>query len=260
MVQTDIQPFSNEQENILNQPLDASLIKHRPGAGGRQLSYIKGKTAIDTANRVFGHGKWGYKVLSRSLERTTDADGNLTGEFYTADIELSVSGADFPFPGDGIGIVVPPRNGPIAEAHEKARKEAVTDALKRALRHYGSQFGNDLYDEDAYVDAGEGVLVKVKDVSRTPPTPQKRVVEAQKPPVAIEAPKSVPTPDNSLKTRLNAVYNAAVRQSLIKRNATPEEFLVYISTLINANITHVDQITESRLHVIEQFITQQKSA
>ena len=32
------------------------------------------------------------------------------------------------------------------EAHEAAYKGAVTDALKRALRHFGDQFGNGLYD------------------------------------------------------------------------------------------------------------------
>ncbi len=32
------------------------------------------------------------------------------------------------------------------EAHEAAYKGAVTDAMKRALRHFGDQFGNRLYD------------------------------------------------------------------------------------------------------------------
>ena len=31
------------------------------------------------------------------------------------------------------------------DAHENARKGAVTDALKSALRGYGEQFGNSLY-------------------------------------------------------------------------------------------------------------------
>ncbi len=31
------------------------------------------------------------------------------------------------------------------EAHEHAEKGAVTDAMKRALRTYGAQFGNGLY-------------------------------------------------------------------------------------------------------------------
>lgn len=35
----------------------------------------------------------------------------------------------------------------LAQAHEGAAKEAVTDALKRAMRSFGNQFGNSLYDK-----------------------------------------------------------------------------------------------------------------
>jgi hypothetical protein len=38
--------------------------------------------------------------------------------------------------------------GTSSEAIEMARKGAVTDALKRALRSFGNQFGNSLYDKD----------------------------------------------------------------------------------------------------------------
>lgn len=34
-----------------------------------------------------------------------------------------------------------------SDAHEGAAKEAVTDAIKRAMRSYGNQFGNSLYDK-----------------------------------------------------------------------------------------------------------------
>ena len=34
----------------------------------------------------------------------------------------------------------------LADAHEQSAKEAVTDALKRAMRTFGNQFGNSLYD------------------------------------------------------------------------------------------------------------------
>ena len=35
----------------------------------------------------------------------------------------------------------------LADAHEGASKEAVTDAIKRTLRSFGNQFGNSLYDK-----------------------------------------------------------------------------------------------------------------
>lgn len=158
----------------LEQPLPEHVIKHRPGPGGRQLRYISGKTAIDTANRVFGFGRWGYKVVSRSHELMQDEKKGTVIEFYTADIELSVVGCAFPFPGDGMGIV----NSPTVESHEKARKEATTDALKRALRHFGDQFGLCLYDEDAYVEGPDGELKHVKDVKPTNGRAPQRVVDS----------------------------------------------------------------------------------
>jgi DNA repair and recombination protein RAD52 len=181
-----VQGFTAQQQEMLHAPLDASVIKHRPGGGGKMLRYLKGDTAIDTANKIFGFGGWGYKVVSRSHELIQDEKKG-TIEFYTADIELSVVGATFPFPGDGVGIVTAPFT---VEMHEKARKEATTDALKRALRHYGDQFGLCLYDEDDYVEAADGSLVQVKDVKPGAKQAQpKRVIEAAPAPKQLSSPQ-----------------------------------------------------------------------
>jgi len=239
--------FTQDQYAMLNAAIDANLIKHRQGPGGTQLSYIKGKTAIDAANRIFGHGRWGYKVLHRALERTTDADGHTTSEFYTADIELYVVGNPFPFPGDGVGIVIPPKKGPIAEAHEKARKEAVTDALKRALRHYGSQFANDLYDEDALVDTGEGVLVPVKDVKPGKPQQNGRRVVDEK-----------PTMDEKLKARLNSLFER-VKPLGVLPEPTAKGFLQFASTIVGTAVTHPSQLDAARLDEIEKHIASKEA-
>ena len=162
--QVQIQPqqqwLTPSQIEALDQPLDMRLIRHRKGGGGKMLAYVTGKTVMDTANRIFGFGGWGTKVIARSRETCTDGKKGQM-EFYTCDIELSVVGAAFPFPGDGVGIVTEPFT---VEAHEKARKEAYKDALKRALCHYGDQFGLVLYDGDDYVQAPNGTQVQVKEV------------------------------------------------------------------------------------------------
>lgn len=185
--------LTTEQAEMLTQPLSTAQIKHRPGAGGRQLAYISAKTAIDTANKIFGFGKWGYRLVNRSLEKAVDAHGEVVGLYYSADIELFVVGAAFPFPGDGIGIVEPKRDGSYTiEAHETARKGAVRDALKRALIHYGDRFGLCLSDEDAYVQAPDGSAVQVKAVSKNGKQPQgRRVIDAKQP-------QTPPTPDQLL--------------------------------------------------------------
>lgn len=188
--------FTTEQEEMLKQPIKADQIKERKGFGGTMLKYIKGDTAIDAANRIFGFGQWGYRIINREhCVVEDDKKGKI--EYYTCDIELSVVGAAFTFPGDGMGIVTSPFT---IEMHEKARKEATTDALKRALRHYGDQFGLSLYNEDDYVDLGDGTLAKVKDVhpSRGQQNSGRQVVDSQ-------------PPDPTIKAVNQGLYNAALQ-------------------------------------------------
>lgn len=235
--------FNPEQEAMLKAPLDASLIKQRPGGGGRMLMYISGDTAIDAANRIFGYGRWGYKILSRSHEVITDEKkGHI--EFYTADIELMVDGACYPFPGDGIGIVNAPYT---VEMHEKARKEATTDALKRALRHYGDQFGLSLYDKDDYVD-DNGTLVTVGEFKPNGKRDQqpKRVIDAGNAPKQIEA---AATPN---KERLNTLYDLAISKGKLTKGATAQDFVAMCGELLKVQITNVGHLTPSRLDAVEK--------
>jgi len=138
----------------LAQPLDASLVSQRKGRGNRSFSYVEGRTVIDQANRIFGFGGWGHEVVGDVLLRDLDQVNTQTGEVrriraYSATVKVTVSG-------------VPPRTDvgfqPVAdetvEGHETAYKGAVTDALKRALRTFGAQFGNALYGDVAGQPAG----------------------------------------------------------------------------------------------------------
>ncbi len=197
--------FDTEQQSLLNEKLKEQNIKERPGAGGKKLKYVSGDYAIATANRIFGFGKWGYRVLSKSRESVSDK------EFYTADIELYVIGCPFPFPGEGVGV---PQNSTI-EQHEKARKEAVTDALKRALRHYGDQFGLSLYNEDNYIEASDGTDKRVGDVGKPASAkPAPRVVDAIPP--AQASGSAVPTV-KELQKRCNDLCGAGAWQTMVHK-------------------------------------------
>src|SRR5690242_12307539 len=99
--------LDTEKTTLLDQPLDMTQIKHRRGGGGKQLAYISGKFAMDQANRIFGYGRWGYKVVNRGHLVIDEPDGGKV-TMYTADVELWVAGADFTFPGAGVGIVGKP--------------------------------------------------------------------------------------------------------------------------------------------------------
>ena len=137
----------------LSQPLDPSLVSRRTGRKNRTYSYLEGHTAIAQANRIFGHGGWGYEAVGGVNLRDVQMVNAETGDVrishaYAATVRVDVPGA--PSRTDvGFHAV----NDDTVEGHETAYKGAVTDALKRALRSFGDQFGNALYGDPAKVAA-----------------------------------------------------------------------------------------------------------
>ena len=139
--------FNKNQIEVLNKELDSNRIKIRE-KGNVSLSYIEGFDVIDTANLIFGYGNWSY--LISKLEQVSQ-EQNHNQNFvvcYKAVVKLiikdenhskSISRQDVGF-GSGVAKT-------LADSHENAGKEAVTDALKRTLRSLGNQFGNSLYDK-----------------------------------------------------------------------------------------------------------------
>ena len=129
----------------LAKPLDPSLVSQRRGRAGRDYSYIEGHTVIDQANRIFGHGGWGFDLAGEVVLREIENVDPKTGEVrrtraYSAPVRVTVPGAP---PRTDVGFhVVAEETG---EGHETAFKGCVTDGLKRALRSFGEQLGNSLY-------------------------------------------------------------------------------------------------------------------
>jgi recombination DNA repair RAD52 pathway protein len=177
--QGDIEfPFTAEQIAMLKEPLDLALISERKGGGNTTLHYLEGHDAISTANLIFGFGSWGYRPLSCEQTVIRDAlTGEAVGVAYKAIVELTVKGC-VPIVDVGSQAValwnvedwmtnfyanakkynnvvdesemgqaerLKKARAAIMESHEQAEKAAVTDALKRCLRAFGSRFGNDLY-------------------------------------------------------------------------------------------------------------------
>ena len=133
----------------LGEPLDEGLVSHRKGRGGRTFAYLEGRAAIDQANRIFGYGGWGYELAGPVELRESESVDPKTGETrrmraYAATVRVTVPGS--PSRTDVGFHAVAEETG---EGHETAFKGAVTDAVKRALRGYGEQFGNSLYGDAA---------------------------------------------------------------------------------------------------------------
>lgn len=175
--------LKQEQLDALKAPLNLSGVKQRK-QGGTTLSYIEGYHAINEANRIFGFDGWSLRTIEHELVCQSEVEigvkktpGIEVG--YRAAVEVTVGDITRVQNGFGTGRA----GNPIA-AHELAIKEAETDAMKRALRTFGSQFGNALYDKeqrDTIDDEAAPVVRRKKEkaasegheATRTPPKEEK---------------------------------------------------------------------------------------
>lgn len=138
--------FSPEQIKALEAKLDAANVRP-PKEYGPKGDYLEGWHVIAEANRIFGFDGWAYetvdtKCVSEGPRKIGKAQKDGWGVTYTSRVRVTVKGIvreDF---GAGHGYDVD-----LGLAHESAVKEAVTDALKRALRTFGNPFGLALYDK-----------------------------------------------------------------------------------------------------------------
>lgn len=143
--------FSPDAVALLKKKLPENEVKLREN----KYAYVTGHYVISTANRIFGFDGWDYTVSDITLMSATEQmDKPKSGEAYlrthvsyAARVQVNVNGVIREDIGCGHGIDRDP-----GKAHESAIKEAVTDALKRALRTFGDPLGLALYEK---IDRGE---------------------------------------------------------------------------------------------------------
>ena len=145
----------------LNQALDPKMVKTRQGGGKKQLSYIEGWQAEENANKIFNYN-WDKEIKNQEelykrdyIKEVKDWD---TGKkvnkemfevAYKCKVRVYARIGDKEVFREGVGF----GNGQSArdlpsQAYELALKGSETDALKRALKSLGKQFGLSLYDKD----------------------------------------------------------------------------------------------------------------
>lgn len=130
----------------LSKKLDPANVRP-PSKFGPKGNYIEGWFAISEANRIFGFDGWSYTVLdckcvSERPRKIGKDQKEGFGVSYVATVRVIVDSKTRDDVGAGHGYDLDCGN-----AHESAVKEAVTDALKRALRTFGNPFGLALYDK-----------------------------------------------------------------------------------------------------------------
>lgn len=130
----------------LEKQLGPEYISTRPGAGGGKVHYLAAEKVINLANEVFGFNGWSSSIQNVQIDFV---DENTTNGKITLGLStiVRVTLRDGTFHEDiGYGHIENCKGK--AAAFEKAKKEAATDALKRALRNFGNVLGNCLYDKD----------------------------------------------------------------------------------------------------------------
>ena len=135
---------------LLGEPLDPRLISHTTDEeDGFKKSHLTGHTVIAQLNRIFGYGGHSWEVTSGPSPiggqgRSVDAN---TGEMlspvgYACAGRLTVKTKSGPVSFDGVGVESLDDDGTFG-AQDRAIKGAETDAMKRAARHLGTQFGSE---------------------------------------------------------------------------------------------------------------------
>jgi DNA repair and recombination protein RAD52 len=127
---------------LATKPLKGELMT-RKGPANRNLTYLSGDSVTRTLNDIFGFDGWCLEVKETRREVCEKDERQRHCVAYTALVRVThrQSGAFKEDCGAGDST-----DKSLATAVNHALKSSVTDALKRAVRHFGDKLGNSLYD------------------------------------------------------------------------------------------------------------------
>ncbi|KAG5363812.1 DNA repair and recombination protein [Yarrowia sp. B02] len=143
-------PYSRSEErqvsDLLKHNLGPEFISKRPSPGGRSVHYLEGWKVFNLANEIFGFNGWRSEIIKLEVDycdRNPDTKRWDVGVYAIVRVHLK-DGTYREDTGSGNVENCPKRD----MALNKSRKEAVTDAFKRAMRQFGPSLGNCLYDSE----------------------------------------------------------------------------------------------------------------
>ena len=160
--------YSSEEQEAIQRALQTRLgpnfISKRPVGGGSQAAYLEGHRAVSLANEIFGFNGWSHSVTRQSIDfvdhhevclvhhhiplRDIASLPLIQGKYFvgiSATVQVQLKDGAFH---EDVGYGVSEGMRSKALSVEKARKEAVTDGLKRALKSFGNLLGNCLHDKE----------------------------------------------------------------------------------------------------------------
>jgi len=128
---------------LLKKRLGPNYVSTRPAFGGQKVAYLEGFRVQNLANEIFGFNNWSTSVTSL----TTDFIDYKDGRYFvgvTALVKVIIKDGAFH---EDVGYGTSDNMRSKSASLEKAKKQAVTDGIKRALKSYGNVFGNCLNDK-----------------------------------------------------------------------------------------------------------------
>ncbi len=144
--------YSNEERNFLQNTLEAKLtndyIATRPGPGGQPVHYIETWRAIELANHTFGFNGWSSRVVEVTQDYLDPVTQGRWDCGVSAVVQIQLKDGTFH---EDIGYGTSENQKQKGAAIEQAKKKAVSDALKRALRNFGNALGLTVYDREHLV-------------------------------------------------------------------------------------------------------------
>lgn len=143
--------FSPEEQESINKKLndvEQDDICFRSGVGGAKLAYMEGWKVIKIANDIFGFNGWSTCILNVSIDYLDSEYGKINAGVSCV-VRVFLRDGTFH---DDIGFGIAENYKSKALALEKSKKEAVTDATKRALRYFGYALGLSTYDKEFMSD------------------------------------------------------------------------------------------------------------
>ncbi|KAK4152800.1 hypothetical protein C8A00DRAFT_44187 [Chaetomidium leptoderma] len=132
-------------QSRLEKQLGPEYLSSRAGPSNQRVHYITAEKCIALANEVFGFNGWSSSIQNIQVD-FCDEDPQTRRVSLGLSVVVRVTLRDGTYHEDfGYGSIDNCRGK--AAAFEKAKKEGTTDALKRALRHFGNVLGNCIYDK-----------------------------------------------------------------------------------------------------------------
>ncbi|XP_055012020.1 DNA repair protein RAD52 homolog isoform X1 [Boleophthalmus pectinirostris] len=145
--------------DALRRKLGPEYISTRMAGGGQRVCYIEGHRVISLANEMFGYNGWSHSISQQNV----DFVDIINGKFYvgvSAFVKVTLKDGSFH---EDVGYGVSEGLKSKALSLEKARKEAVTDGMKRALKCFGNALGNCILDKE--------YLISINKIPKQPPAP-----------------------------------------------------------------------------------------